>query len=101
MADHRDYIDSFEENKNGLMALKKAMDLGGSFQIQLDNGETITVAAPVAKAVHDVLMEIKAIPRAELSEKMMTSKASFIEVLTVALNTAPLIKEKHKSLYEW
>lgn len=86
MNKERDYIDSFEENKNLLMALKKASDLGESFEIPLVDGSTVVIADTAAIHCVDVLMQVKSADRELFCQEMGKDRATFMAGLRLLLS---------------
>lgn len=85
----RDYIDSFEENKNLMMALKKSMDLGDQFHIPLADDTHMTMPQNVARHCFDVLMRIKSTDRELYIQEMGSCRTKFITGVRYLLAVKP------------
>jgi hypothetical protein len=63
---NREYIQSHEENKNPIMALKKAVDLGVHHEIELDSNETVSMSSETAQKALQFLIELKSNDREDM-----------------------------------
>jgi hypothetical protein len=83
---NRDYIDSYEENKNLMMALKKSADLGTDFEIPLEDGTTMVIPEDTALNSIDYLMTLKPDDRESFTKEMGKSQQGFVIGLRKALS---------------
>lgn len=85
---NRDYIDSYEENKNLMMALKKSADLGTDFEIPLEDGTTMVIPEDTAVRSLNYLMTLKPLDREAFILDMGKSQQGFILGLRKALSSS-------------